>query len=209
ALPGSTGWRVILMRPGERPCVELARMFDVASIGEAVASLQPGERIALVVDQLEEVFTACQDVEECRGVLETIVPAALNPNGRVAVVVAGGADFYGRCAEYPRFGELLSANHVLIGPMKSDDLVRAIEIPANRAELEIDRPLVEALVGDVAGEPGGLPLLSTALLELWRRRDGRLLSYEAYRSSGGVRGAVARLAEQAYGRLDAHEQDTA
>src|SRR5256886_13947373 len=93
--------------------------------------------------------------------------------------------------------------------MEPGDLVRAIELPANRAELEIDRPLVDALVRDVAGEPGGLPLLSTALLELWRRRDGRLLSYEDYRSSGGVRGAVARLAEQAYARLDVQEQDTA
>ena len=93
--------------------------------------------------------------------------------------------------------------------MEPGDVVRAIELPANRADLEIDRSLVEALVRDVAGEPGGLPLLSTALLELWRRREGRRLSHDAYRNSGGVRGAVARLAEQAYARLDAQEKDTA
>ena len=56
------------------------------------------------------------------------------------------------------------------------------------------------------GEPGGLPLLSTTLLELWRARDGRTLRYESYRTSGGVRGAVARLAEAAYTRLDETER---
>jgi WD40 repeat protein/DNA-binding SARP family transcriptional activator len=209
ALPGSEGWRVLLMRPSEHPRAELSRVLGAASPGEAVASLQPGERIALVVDQLEEVFTACRDDEERIAFLDALVHFALDPDRRADVVVALRADFYGRCGEYPRFRELLSANHVLIGPMEAGDLVRAIELPAGRAGLEIERPLVEALVGDVAGEPGGLPLLSTALLELWRRRDGRLLSYEAYLSSGGVRGAVARLGEEAYARLDAQEQETA
>src|SRR2546426_6971577 len=209
ALPGSAGGRGLPVGPGEHPWAELARVLGTASLGGAVASLQPGERIALVVDQLEELFTACQDGGERTVFLDALVQTALDSDRRAVVVVALRADFYGRCGEYPRFRELLSANHVLIGPMEPGDLVRAIELPANRADLEIDRPLVEALVRDVAGEPGGLPLLSTALLELWRRRDGRRLSYETYRSSGGVRGAVARLAEEAYARLDAQEQDTA
>ena len=74
--------------------------------------------------------------------------------------------------------ELLSASHVLVGPMDRDELARAIEQPAARAGLEVERGLVDALVSDVAGEPGGLPLLSTTLLELWRARDGRVLRYE-------------------------------
>jgi WD40 repeat protein/DNA-binding SARP family transcriptional activator len=209
ALPGSAGWRVLLIRPGEHPCAELARVLGTASLDEAVTSLQPGERILLVVDQLEEVFTACQDAGERTAFLDALVETAADPNRRAGVVVALRADFYGRCGEYQRFGQLLSTSHVLIGPMEPGDVGRAIELPANRANLEIDRPLVDALVADVAGEPGGLPLLSTALLELWRRRDGRRLSYDAYRSSGGVRGAVARLAEQAYARLDAQEKETA
>ena len=95
----------------------------------------------------------------------------------------------------------MSASHLLVGPMDRDELARAIEEPAARAGLEAERALVEALVSDVAGEPGGLPLLSTTLLELWRARDGRVLRYGSYRASGGVRGAVARLAEDAYNQL--------
>jgi WD40 repeat protein/DNA-binding SARP family transcriptional activator len=208
-LPGSAGWRLLLLRPGEEPVAELERALRTADIAEALASLEPGERIVLAVDQLEEVFTVCGDAEERAVFLDALVHAALDPDRRAAVVVALRADFYGRFSEHPRFGELLSANHSLVGPMERGDLVRAIELPAGRAELEIERPLVEALVGDVAHEPGGLPLLSTALLEQWRLRDGRVLRYESYRTSGGVRGAVARLAEQAYARLNESEQDAA
>ena len=55
----------------------------------------------------------------------------------------------------------------------------------------------DALVDDVAGEAGGLPLLSTALLDLWREREGRSLTLAAYERTGGVRGAVGRHAEAA------------
>ena len=90
--------------------------------------------------------------------------------------------------------------------MRRDELRRAIELPARRAGLRVEPRLVSALVGDVAGEPGGLPLLSAALVELWQRRDGRTLTYRAYERTGGVEGAVARLAEDAYRRLSAAER---
>ena len=61
-------------------------------------------------------------------------------------------------------------------------------------------------MSDVAGEPGALPLLSTMLLELWQGRDGRTLRLESYRGSGGVRGAVARLAERTFGELDERDR---
>jgi hypothetical protein len=64
-------------------------------------------------------------------------------------------------------------------------------------------------VADVADEPGGLPLLSAALLELWQRRDGHRLSYAIYERTGGVRGAVGRLAEAGYRELDPTQQEVA
>ncbi len=98
---------------------------------------------------------------------------------------------------------------MLVGPMEPDELRRAIEAPAARAGLEVEPPLVDALVAEVEGQPGALPLLSTTLLELWRLRGGGVLRYETYRAAGGVDGAVARLAEQTYARLDDGEREAA
>jgi WD40 repeat protein len=128
---------------------------------------------------------------------------------RALVLVSIRADFYGRLASYSRFAELFSRSHLLVGPMSHEELERAIELPAARAGLEVEPTLVQALAADVEDQPGGLPMLSTALLHLWRVRDGRLLRIESYRRSGGVKRAVARLAEDAYGRLSESEQGIA
>ena len=68
----------------------------------------------------------------------------------------------------------------------------------------------DALIEDVVDEPGGLPLLSAALLEQWRERDGHVMRRAAYDRTGGVRGAVARLAEATYtspSEPDVHAMD--
>ena len=93
--------------------------------------------------------------------------------------------------------------------MDRDELARAIEAPAAQAGLEVERPLIDALVADAAAQAGGLPLLSATLEELWGARDGRVLRYESYRSSGGMHAAVARLAESAYARLAKPQRDVA
>jgi DNA-binding SARP family transcriptional activator/WD40 repeat protein len=208
-LPGSAMWRQVLIRPGQHPSAELKRALDGDHLGLAVERLPSGDRIVVAVDQFEELFTVCQGEDERAAFLDELVLAARDPQQRVLVVVSLRADFYGRLASYPWFGQLLSANHVLVGPMDRHELARAIEQPAARAGLELERGLVEALVSDVVGEPGGLPLLSTTLLELWRARDGRALRYDIYQTSGGVRGAVARLAEAAYAQLGDSERRTA
>ncbi|HEX8158563.1 MAG TPA: BTAD domain-containing putative transcriptional regulator [Solirubrobacteraceae bacterium] len=199
-LPGSEDWTQVLIRPGAHPVRELASAF---------ADLTGEDRVVLAVDQFEETFTVCGDEAERTEFVSELVHVAQERDGRFVVVIAIRGDFYGRCAAYPGLSSLLAANHVLVGPMRRDELRQAIEGPSARAGLRIESELVEALVDDVAEEPGALPLLSTALLELWQRRDGRRLNLAAYNEIGGVRGAVSRLAEGAFGQLDGNQQSVA
>ena len=92
------------------------------------------------------------------------------------------------------------------GRLTPDEYRRAIEQPALRAGARVEPALADELVDEVVGEPGALPLLSTALLELWEHREGRTLTRQASLATGGVRGAVARLAEDAYAGLTAEQQ---
>jgi WD40 repeat protein len=85
--------------------------------------------------------------------------------------------------------------------MSDDEVRRAVEGPARYAGLDVEQDLLDAVAADVRGRPGGLPLLSTALLDTWQRRRGRTLTYAGYLAAGGVSGALARLAESAYARL--------
>nr|WP_095856737.1 WD40 repeat domain-containing protein [Streptomyces sp. Ag82_O1-15] len=63
--------------------------------------------------------------------------------------------------------------------------------------------MTSRLVEEVANAPGGLPLLSHVLLETWRRRRGKTMTLAGYEAAGGMEGAVAKTAEDAYGRFTA------
>ena len=199
-LPGSEEWTQVLIRPGEHPLDEL---------GAAVANIDPDRKVVLAVDQFEETFTACRDEDERSGFVAELVRVAQDPHKRAKVMLAIRADYYGNCAVYPELAVLLGENQVLVGPMRRDELRRAVDGPALRAGLRVEPELTVALVADVEDAPGALPLLSTALLELWQRRDGRRLRLASYKETGGVRGAVGRLAEEGFGRLDERQQTIA
>ncbi len=62
------------------------------------------------------------------------------------------------------------------------------------------------MLRDVNGEPGALPLLSHALLATWQRRRGRNLTLQGYSEAGGVRGAIAKTAEDTHQSLTKEEQ---
>ncbi|MEV4897240.1 BTAD domain-containing putative transcriptional regulator, partial [Nonomuraea sp. NPDC055795] len=181
-LPGSGRWRQLVITPGH----DHAGPCDL-----------------LVVDQFEEVFTGSGDVVT---LMDRIVSAVA---GGTRVVLTLRADFYGELVRHPRLARLVADAHELVESMSVAELTSAIERPAQRAGLELEPGLSAAIVADVWDQPGALPLLSTALLDLWERRSGRLLTHAAYVASGGVPGAIERLAERAYLALDEPEREAA
>lgn len=203
ALVGASGsGKSSLLRAGLLPALDrdhvLVRPGDPQPFG--------GTATVFAVDQLEELFAADLTEEQRAAFVTGLVETAWDPERRALVIIALRADFFVQLARYPELADLVGPNHVLLGPMSTSELRRTIEGPSERVGLEVEPELVDTLVDDVAGEPGGLPLLSTALVDLWEERDGRRLPLAAYARSGGVRGAVARHAEAAFRSLDAEDQ---
>src|SRR5262249_41715183 len=122
------------------------------------------------------------------------------------VVACVRADFVGRIAEHAPLASLVSANTLLVPPMTSDELRRVIEGPAQRTGLSVEPQLVEAVIADVEGRPGALPLLSTALLPTWEGRERRTMTLRAYRRAGGVASAIAAMADGCYDALSPDAQ---
>ncbi|QOV33213.1 hypothetical protein IM697_23485 [Streptomyces ferrugineus] len=179
------------LTPGSRPAATYGHLFTPA----------PDEPEAwVVVDQFEEVFTLCRDRAERARFIDLLL-SAREPDSRLRVLVAVRADFYARCAEHRGLADALSDAGLLLGPMSADELREAVTRPAQAVGHLVERELTARIVDEVLNEPGGLPMLSHALLETWRRRKGRMLTLAAYEASGGVRGAIAASAEEVYGEL--------
>lgn len=166
-------------------------------------TITPPDRLLLVVDQFEELFTLCRDEAERRAFVDGLLAAA---GGRTLVLIALRADFYEHCARFSSLREALATRQEYIGPMSADELRQAIEAPAALGGWELEPGLVDLLLQDVGDEPGALPLLSHALLETWQRRRWNVLTLKAYSDSGGVRGAIAKTAERVFQTLPSDRQ---
>jgi WD40 repeat protein/DNA-binding SARP family transcriptional activator len=206
AIVGASGsGKSSLLRAGLLPA--LGREHALVRPGDPLPSI--GEVSVLAVDQFEELFAPVIGAEERHAFVEALVETAWDPERRTVVLIALRADFFGHLAPYVELADLVGAHQVLLGPLTNAELRRAIEGPAERTGLEVEPALVDALVDDVAGEPGGLPLLSTALVDVWREREGSTLTLAAYERSGGVRGAVGRHADAAFRSLRDDERQVA
>ncbi|NOK32022.1 TIR domain-containing protein [Corallococcus exercitus] len=233
-LHGSYDWRVVSVRPGARPCHELAVALgsleetpppdgvtrlqalrrslreDPESLTDQVDLLlqqQPRTcRLLLLVDQLEEVFSQCQDRTDRDAFLANLVHAGTIAGGRVHVVATLRSDFLGRLQEWPGIAGQLNDATYLMRSMAEDELRETLTRPAQLSGLRFEPGLIEELVSAVRAQPGDLPLLQFTLLQLWKERQGETLTWEAYERIRRLQGAIARSAEQCLSTLTERQQ---
>jgi WD40 repeat protein len=158
-------------------------------------------RLALVVDQLEELFTVPQISPQERDIFIAAL-AALAKSGLAWVIGTMRADFFGQLEQVPGLAALANARTYLLLPPNMGELTEIVGKPARAAGLRFEADqatgerLDEVIVAAAARDPGALPLLSFALDALWRRpRDGGELSFSAYAELGSLEGAISTHAE--------------
>jgi len=91
--------------------------------------------------------------------------------------------------------------------MTEDELRQAIERPIRLVGCELEAGLVPLLLQDVRRQPGALPMLQYALLELWHKRVGRRLTVKAYQDIGRLEGALQRRADATLMAFSKEEQE--
>ena len=185
------GHRCVLITPGPRPLEALSALPEDAPVGTVLA-----------VDQAEEVFALCDDVQERRTFLERLA----DESRRRPVLLSLRGDRLSQVTEHVGFSRLVEQGLHLVGALDDAGLRDAIERPARQAGLLLEPGLVELLVREVRDDPGALPLLSHALVETWQRREGNTLTVEGYHASGGIHGAVAQSAELLYSKVEPEQR---
>ncbi len=217
ALPGSERWRYVTFKPGPQPLEELATRLatlhggDLGSKLALVGQLAQGdrallraarlildgsqdERLALVVDQAEELWTQAQPEQRDR-FINLLLVAAEAPAAPVLTVLTMRADFLHRALERRALAERIERSVAFVGLMTPDELREAIVRPAEAAG-GFEPGLADELIAQALDRPGALPLLEYTLQELWRQRapDGTM-TWAALQALGGVEGGLARKAD--------------
>ncbi len=202
--PGAADDRVPVQQPGSADPDQLR-----AAARQALARLPGAGQITLVVDQFEELFTLCHDWRSRERFIDCLLAIAGDDDGDVRLVLAVRADFYGHCTQHAGLVPVMRDSQIVVGPMTASDLREAVAGPAQQGGWVIEPTLVEAVVAEAAGQPGILPLVSHALLETWRRRQGRTLTVAGFHAAGGLAESISRSAESIYAGLDPKGQDIA
>ena len=253
-LEGSANWPILICRPGHDPLESLAvalagdpqigsRIGDVGNlisqmtsdesrlhlaVRVALAGAEESQRVVVLVDQFEEVFTLHSDDasksrssrsfvnfsqmnaadDHRKAFIDNLIYAAGIRGGKVIVVLTMRADFYGKCALHRHLAAAITDHQELVGPMSTDELREVIERPAQLVGLELEPGLTEMLLNEMEDQAGALPLLQHALWELWQRREGRRLTIAAYKAIGGLEGALEQQANSIYEQMNNTEKET-
>ncbi len=213
---GSDQWFITTMVPGSDPFEALeAALLRVAvnPPDSLLGQLRDGSRgilrsvrrclasdddtVVLVVDQLEELFTG-SSAQDAVQFLDALAAAVAEPTSPLRLVATLRADFYDRPLAHQTFASVLKQTSVDVTPLAPDELERAIVEPARTQGVCFDSGLVARIAAEAAGQPAPLPLLQYALGELFDRRDGNLLTAQAYDAIGGLSGALAARAETVF-----------
>lgn len=227
-LQGSQDWFMVQMTPGVSPITELANALTriaVQSAGDIERELRLSEEgllkaakavlpvedteLLLLIDQFEEVFTLGQDEVERTHFLNLILKAVSAADSRVRIIVTLRADMYDRPLLYPAFGDLMRERTEIVLPLNTAELEQAIVGPVDRLGIRYEQGLVAEIISEVNQQPGALPLLQYALTELFEKREGIIITSQAYAATGGVLGAMARRADELFLSLKPEQQEIA
>jgi len=235
-----TVWDIVTMIPKDNPLHSLADVFlplvepDLSGINlirkrntlaedlehrrvplwdlavEGLRQQKGTQRLLLVVDQWEEIYTNCKSGTQRTRFIEELLDATSRTGSSLSVVFTVRWDFYGEVLQDRTLLDRLENSRLDLGPMNRDELRSVIEEPAAKIGLTFQDGLVERILDDAGDEPGSLPLLEFVLGELWdkRRGDGQV-THDAYQALGRITGAIATRAETIFNQLNLDEQRAA
>ncbi|MDX3784319.1 nSTAND1 domain-containing NTPase [Streptomyces europaeiscabiei] len=227
-LPGSDRWLPVLTRPRQDMLAEIERAGlpgaaedgIAAAVGRRLAAEPGGERILVIIDQFEELFT--QPGNGPQGLQLTVadqITTAVGSHAQLSVILVMRDDFYPQlAAKEPGLLEAAMPGLLNVpGTLSWQDLHDIITLPALDVGLRFQPGLPEQIITDVlATTPEAaitreapvtvLPLLEMTLSQLWLRRQDGYLTHEAYRRIGAVSGSVTTWCDSALSDLSPEQR---
>src|SRR5262245_50313966 len=222
-LAGSDRWRTVSLRPGYRPAQALLGALTGShpdpTPGALGAALRvDAQRLMIVFDQFEEVFTLARDKAEAQMLTEALADAVERQSDRFRLVIGMRSEFLGQGESLRGLSRLIRRPWVL-RPPDSNDIRNIVAGPAEHCGYTFQGPLSDGnpahatgLLDRVLADPllaraeGGLttaplPLLQFALERLWLKAVEKSVTeftHAEFDEVGGMGKAIAQHAEAVY-----------
>jgi len=184
--------------------------YSAAALSRALNQVSSTHHVLLLIDQFEEVFTECKDLDKrnaffacLMGVIQSATvrfpsPELIEGYGKqtvadnpLHVILTLRADFLGKCLEqdYCGLAQQIQNSDIKLTPLNAEDLRAVIRQPLSRTDKQIAPALLDQLVDESLHEKGSLPLLQHALDRLWNaaeEQQSKQLDLPLYQSLSGA-----------------------
>jgi hypothetical protein len=174
----------------------------------------------LVVDQFEELFTWPVAVKKGKSgrnpdsvqFISHLMKLVDGEMPRIFLMLSIRSEFLDYCSNYRVLTEHLNKSKFLLPQMNRQDLKEAILEPFSVGGAKVEVGFEEYILNDLEELEPQLPLLQHALKCTWDhwKRIGnteRLVSFEDYQASGGVRNGLSRDLENLYQSLEFYQKE--
>ena len=190
---------------------------SLAALVKSLLAGHPGGRWLLILDQMEELFTAVDETRRevfIEQLINATKPSEPGQPPRFQVLGTLRADFFHHCVGHPSLRLVVDrGGQFLLGPPDRLSLERMVKGPLTDVDLleknshgnwepvrwGLDPRLAPEIAAEAAGREGGLALMAFALRELYERCEPhRHLDLATYKGEdfGGLGGAIARRADE-------------
>jgi len=179
---------------------------------QRIANLLPSiesSPLVVLVDQFEEVYSLCEDKDECQVFIKNLLHTASDRSGRVSVILTLRSDFLGETQSNEKLNITIARQGEIVPAMSEVELRDAISKPAANAGHPLDEYTIDQLISQAKGREGALPLLQFALTRIWVGLAEGIEAAETLRDIGGIGGALAGEAQRLYDKLDDDQKNIA
>ena len=168
-------------------------------------------QLIIFIDQLEHVFSH----QLSKNVNETFfnIIAAIKASKKCLLISALRNEYYQELAESHSYIKIRSnVLHYDVPPLTYDEICEIVRKPAQAAGLMYETNVEDHisldtfLINKAQAIKVSLPILQYTLSELYKNRNGNLLSYEVYKRNGGMEGGLTTMAENTFLELSAESQ---
>ena len=240
---GGSAWKLISFRPGKDPLESLANAFakfilgnkNVGDTSSSVIShmkdnpdwivnavknliLKDGEKVLIIVDQFEELFTynpaetgisAGKYTSEFVRILENSIRQT---SVGIYIILTMRSDFVANCASFHGFTQLINSSNFLVPRMTWENYKTVIESPVRYSGAEIDQKLVITILNDLGDQADQLPVLQHTMMRTYSQwleigEPGRPVDLSDYYAIGTISGAMSKHANEAFEELSPEGKD--
>ena len=160
---------------------------SLSIIIDKIQQKNPQNRILIIVDQFEQLYTFCTDGETrykfINSLLQTFQNSTEKPSLSTKLITAIGINFLENADFHKPLADVLKKDGIILEPMNSDQLREVIEKPTQKLGFKVEKKLVENLIKDVNNlkkQEESLALLSFTLTKLWNEQNSKEFTYQVY-----------------------------